>query len=85
MECFHTPRYHPNHGVEHSTQGSSFPIVSPNEGQEHAARIIHVEISGLGQSKLCIRPLSRYSDDFQRLSLEPPYISVGQNNLHPLP
>ncbi len=33
MECFHTPRYHPNHvGVEHSTQGSSFPIVSPNKG-----------------------------------------------------
>ncbi len=41
MECFHTPRYQPNHvGVEPSNQGSSFPIVSPNQGKKHPRRII---------------------------------------------
>ena len=36
MECFHTPRYQPNHiGTENNSQGSSLPIVNPNEGQEY--------------------------------------------------
>ena len=61
MECFHTPRYQPNHiGTENNSQGSSLPIVNPNEGKEYPPRIISAEIL----------------DELQRLSLEPSYIPV---------
>ena len=43
------------------------------------------EISGSGERELCVHPLSRYSNNFQRLSFEPPYVSVGQDNLNPQP